>query len=95
MLCRPRRLTDRSLPYGLSSISPDANLFDELTEIEKRLDWTIARRRQEINDTLARGTLTVCAHQRRLFRILNTPLDKKEAQNIHVSFGKESGVAKT
>lgn len=56
---RPRRLTDRSLPPGLSSISPDANLFDDLMEMEKRLDWTMTRRRQEITDTLNRGTLLV------------------------------------
>lgn len=51
----PRRLTDRSLPPGLSAISPDASLFDDLLETEKRLDWTMTRRRQEIYDTLSRS----------------------------------------
>lgn len=52
----PRRLTDRSLPPGLSSISPDATLFDELLEMEKKLDWTMTRRRQELTDSLHRGS---------------------------------------
>ena len=56
---RPRRLTDRSLPPGLSAISPDAGLFEDLLETEKRLDWTMTRRRQEIYDTLNRGVMQV------------------------------------
>ncbi|KAG8828395.1 SWI/SNF complex component snf12 [Serendipita sp. 401] len=63
----PRRLTDRSLPHGLSAISPDVGLFDELMEMEKRLDWTMTRRRQEMTDVLNRGTLQQTRRTLRIF----------------------------
>jgi hypothetical protein len=59
MKAPPIKLTDRSLPPGLSAVSPDAGLFDDLLEMEKLLDWTMTRRRQEIFDTLNRGMMQV------------------------------------
>ena len=55
---RPKRLTDRTLPPGLASIAPDANLFSELLEAEKKLDWTLSRKRQEVKDATSKD-LTV------------------------------------
>jgi len=51
-------LTDRTLPPGLASVAPDANLFSELLEAEKKFDWTLSRKRQEVKDATSKD-LTV------------------------------------
>ncbi|KAK8849647.1 hypothetical protein IAR55_004982 [Kwoniella newhampshirensis] len=41
-------------PHVLASLVPDSPAFTELMKIEQKLDWTILRKKAEINDALGR-----------------------------------------
>lgn len=41
-------------PHVLATLVPDSPAFAELMKIETRLDWTLLRKKAEINDALGR-----------------------------------------
>ncbi|EIW71550.1 hypothetical protein TREMEDRAFT_42914 [Tremella mesenterica DSM 1558] len=41
-------------PHILASLVPESVAFNELLDVEAKLDWTLMRKRAEINDTLGR-----------------------------------------
>lgn len=41
-------------PHVLSTLIPDSPAFTELMKIEQRLDWTLLRKKAEINEALGR-----------------------------------------
>lgn len=43
-------------PHILESLVPDSPAFTELMKIEQKLDWTLLRKKAEINDALGRST---------------------------------------
>ncbi|WWD20275.1 hypothetical protein CI109_104751 [Kwoniella shandongensis] len=43
-------------PHVLASLVPDSPAFTELMKIEQKLDWTLLRKKAEINDALGRPT---------------------------------------
>ena len=45
------------------SIAPDANLFSDLLETEKNLDWTLSRERQEVKDATSKNLTVRGIHQ--------------------------------
>ena len=45
------------------SIAPDANLFSDLLETEKDLDWTLSRGRQEVKDATSKDLTVRGIHQ--------------------------------
>ncbi|KAG8997414.1 hypothetical protein FRB90_012513, partial [Tulasnella sp. 427] len=49
-----RKLVDRSLPTGLDDVAEESALYNELQEMERNLDWTISRKRMEIQEALGR-----------------------------------------
>jgi SWI/SNF-related matrix-associated actin-dependent regulator of chromatin subfamily D len=56
-LSRKRKLNDRSLPATVLSdpqLSVDSKMYQDLIEMEKKLDWTIMRKKAEIQDALGR-----------------------------------------
>jgi SWI/SNF-related matrix-associated actin-dependent regulator of chromatin subfamily D len=46
---------DKSLPPSLARTFEDYKLYDELTRAERKLDWTVARKRAELQDSLSRS----------------------------------------
>ncbi|KAI0944266.1 hypothetical protein AcW1_002018 [Taiwanofungus camphoratus] len=54
---RKRKLTDKTLPNALlqsSEFSADSQMYRDLLEMERRLDWTMTRKRVEVQDALQR-----------------------------------------
>ncbi|KAG8958333.1 SWI/SNF complex component snf12 [Tulasnella sp. 408] len=49
-----RKLVDRTLPTGLDDVAEESALYHELQEMERSLDWTISRKRMEIQEALSR-----------------------------------------
>jgi hypothetical protein len=57
ILSRKRKLNDRSLPTSVLSdpqLSVDSKMYQDLLEMEKKLDWTIMRKKAEVQDALGR-----------------------------------------
>ncbi|KAJ4476363.1 SWI/SNF complex 60 kDa subunit [Lentinula edodes] len=56
-----RKLTDKSLPNVIlqnPDFAEDSQMYQSLLEMERKLDWTITRKRMEIQDTLSRNPST-------------------------------------
>ena len=54
---RKRKLTDKTLPNALfqsPEFSEDSKMYRDLLDMERRLDWTISRKRVEVQDAVAR-----------------------------------------
>jgi SWI/SNF-related matrix-associated actin-dependent regulator of chromatin subfamily D len=70
-------------PHLLASLVPESKMFKDLIEMEQRLDWTMLRKRAEVNDALGR-VVKVSQQQRRI----RTWLDQDELICI-LSFGSQ------
>jgi len=56
-LPKKRKLNDRTLPASVLSdpqLSVDSRMYQDLLEMEKKLDWTIMRKKAEVQDALGR-----------------------------------------
>ncbi|KAG8215419.1 SWI/SNF complex 60 kDa subunit [Butyriboletus roseoflavus] len=56
-----RKLTDKSVPNALSQLpefAQESKMYQGLLEMEKKLDWTMTRKRVEVQDALARNPTT-------------------------------------
>lgn len=54
---RKRKVTDRNLPNAFlhtSEFAEDSKMYHDLLDMERRFDWTITRKRVEVQDTLQR-----------------------------------------
>ena len=53
---RRRRPTDRNLPMTIlqSPAFSDSKLYQDLMEMERKLDWTMLRKKVEIQDALGK-----------------------------------------
>ena len=52
-----RKLTDKNVPNAIlhsPEFSVDSQMYQDLLNMEKKLDWTMTRKRVEIQDTLGR-----------------------------------------
>jgi hypothetical protein len=57
VVSRKRRLNDKSVPNVIlhnPSFADDSRMYQDLLEIERKLDWTMMRKRVEIQDALGR-----------------------------------------
>lgn len=64
---RKRKLTDKSLPNAIlqnPDFAQDSQMYQDLLAMERKLDWTMMRKRAEIQDALVRNP-TVGQHPRR------------------------------
>ena len=55
--CRKRKLVDRTVPGTVLSdptFSVDSKLYTDLREMERKLDWTMMRKKAEIQDAMGR-----------------------------------------
>ncbi|KAI0270603.1 SWI/SNF complex subunit [Gloeopeniophorella convolvens] len=60
-LPKKRKLNDRSLPTSVLSdpqMAVDSQMYQDLLEMEKKLDWTIMRKKAEVQDALGRTAST-------------------------------------
>ncbi|EIW74788.1 SWI/SNF complex 60 kDa subunit [Coniophora puteana RWD-64-598 SS2] len=58
---KKRKLTSKTLPNALQQapeFAEDSKMYRDLVEMERKLDWTISRKRVEIQDALARSPST-------------------------------------
>ncbi|KAH0834162.1 SWI/SNF complex 60 kDa subunit [Lanmaoa asiatica] len=56
-----RKLTDKSIPNALAQLpefAQESKMYQSLLEMEKKLDWTMTRKRVEVQDALARNPTT-------------------------------------
>ena len=54
---RKRKITDKNLPGGLAQepeFAAESAMYRDLLQMERRLDWTMTRKRVEIHDALQR-----------------------------------------
>ena len=52
-----RKLTDKNIPNALlhsPEYSVDSQMYQDLINMERKLDWTITRKRTEVQDALSR-----------------------------------------
>jgi SWI/SNF-related matrix-associated actin-dependent regulator of chromatin subfamily D len=52
-----RKLTDKNVPNAIlqsQEFSVDSQMYQDLLNMEKKLDWTMTRKRVEVQDTLGR-----------------------------------------
>lgn len=57
---RRRKLTDKSIPNALAQLpdfAQESQMYQSLLEMEKKLDWTMSRKRVEVQDALARNPI--------------------------------------
>jgi hypothetical protein len=62
-VCRRRKLTDKDLPNSVrkhEEFSVDSQMYQDLIEMERKLDWTMMRKKVEIEDAMAKVP-PVCA----------------------------------
>lgn len=67
-LYRKRKLTDKALPNVIlqnPNFAQDSQMYQDLLDMERKLDWTMMRKRVEVQDALARNP-TVCTEQQTL-----------------------------
>lgn len=59
-----RKLTDKTIPNALlhsAEYSVDSQMYQDLVNMERKLDWTITRKRTEVQDALSRPmTVSFC-----------------------------------
>ncbi|KAJ8516988.1 hypothetical protein ONZ45_g5755 [Pleurotus djamor] len=58
---KKRKLTDKSIPNVIlqsPAFAEDSRMYQDLLEMERKLDWTIMRKKAEIQDALARNPTT-------------------------------------
>ncbi|KAH6904427.1 SWI/SNF complex 60 kDa subunit [Coprinopsis sp. MPI-PUGE-AT-0042] len=58
---KKRKLTDKSIPNAIlqnAEFAQDSKMYQELLETERRLDWTMTRKKFEVQDALARNPTT-------------------------------------
>lgn len=56
-ILRKRKLTDKSLPNAViqnPDFAEDSRMYQDLLEMERKLDWTTMRKKVEVQDALAR-----------------------------------------
>jgi SWI/SNF-related matrix-associated actin-dependent regulator of chromatin subfamily D len=54
---KKRKLTDKNIPNALlhsPEYSVDSQMYQDLVNMEKNLDWTITRKRSEVQDAMTR-----------------------------------------
>lgn len=73
-------------PHVLSTLVPDSPAFTELMKVEQRLDWTLIRKKAEINDALGRP-IKVGANEVALIA------GQKDTTSVHLKRGSRSNVA--
>ena len=52
---RKRKITDKNLPNALAQspeFAEESTMYRDLLQMERKLDWTITRKRTEVQDTL-------------------------------------------
>ncbi|KII90186.1 hypothetical protein PLICRDRAFT_138717 [Plicaturopsis crispa FD-325 SS-3] len=58
---KKRKLTDKTLPNNVSqnpNFAEDSRMYQDLLEMERKLDWTMMRKKVEVQDALARNPAT-------------------------------------
>ncbi|KAL6299811.1 SWI/SNF complex 60 kDa subunit [Sparassis latifolia] len=58
---KKRKITDKSIPNALfqsPEFTADSQMYRDLLDMERRLDWTMTRKRVEVQDTLGRVIAT-------------------------------------
>jgi SWI/SNF-related matrix-associated actin-dependent regulator of chromatin subfamily D len=56
-----RKITDKSIPNALAQLpefAEDSQMYQSLLEMEKKLDWTMNRKKVEVQDALGRNPTT-------------------------------------
>ena len=55
--CRKRKVTDKSIPHAVlqnPDFAQDSKLYQDLLEMERKLDWNMMRKKVEVQDALSR-----------------------------------------
>jgi hypothetical protein len=55
---RKRKLTDKTIPNVIlqnPDFAEDSQMYQDLLEMERRLDWTMMRKKVEVQDALTRN----------------------------------------
>ncbi|KAH7924416.1 SWI/SNF complex 60 kDa subunit [Leucogyrophana mollusca] len=89
---KKRKLTDKAVPNAFLQVpefAEDSKMYQSLLEMEKRLDWTMMRKKVEVQDALARNPTTT-----RMLRIFLSHTVSGQAWQVGESGGDggEAGV---
>ena len=70
MADRKRKITDKNLPGGLAQepeFAAESAMYRDLLQMERKLDWTMTRKRVEVHDALQRimpvSSAALCARE--------------------------------
>jgi hypothetical protein len=75
---RARKPTDKTIPEGVEEIVPNARVYRELREMERRYDAAIMRKRLDIQDSVNRNVKVCC-----LLSSLPLPRPSLPAEHIY------------
>jgi hypothetical protein len=65
-LYRKRKLTDKTIPNAIlqnPDFAADSGMYQDLLQMERKLDWTMTRKRVEVQDALSRNPTVRVAPQ--------------------------------
>jgi len=57
LCCRKHKLTDKNIPNAIfknPEFLQDSQMYQSLLEMERKLDWTMTRKKVEVQDALSR-----------------------------------------
>jgi hypothetical protein len=77
-------------PHLLASLVPESRMFKQLIEMEQKLDWTMLRKRAEVNDSLGRvvkvGPRAISHGKIRVEVDLGDDLDQENFKGIPIEY---------
>lgn len=96
-LVRRRKLTDKSMPNVLAQLpefAQESTMYQSLLEMEKKLDWTMTRKRVEVQDALARNpTVRFVTWRADWFAHVRSCVDDADAESVCQSHRLQPAVA--
>lgn len=92
---KKRKLTEKNIPNAIlhsPDFGVDSQMYQDLLNSERKLDWTIARKRTEVQDALQKQ-VPVSLTATRSERLLTAREDDADTSNIPQSLCFRAGVA--
>lgn len=62
-LLRKRKITDKTIPNAIlqnPDFGQDSKMYQDLLEMERKLDWNMMRKKVEVQDALSRAPTVRC-----------------------------------
>ena len=84
---------DKSLPPSLAKSYEDFELYNELTQAERKLDWTVARKRAELQDSLSRSHTVIAPGKILPCILIQSMSDAQGPSGLHLAYMQRAKLA--